>query len=95
MIIEKLPRYERDIKKLMKSYKLTINEIEDAEKLFLENRHNPLLRYHKIISKKDKDRYSLSIPNKSYRILISDLGDIVKFNALLSHKEYDRINKNC
>ena len=33
--------------------------------------------------------------NYTYRILVSDLGDVVKFNTLLDHDAYDRINKNC
>ena len=61
MIIEKLPRYGRDVKKLIKSHKLTKEIIEDAEKLFVENPNEPSLRYHHIICKKDKNRWSITI----------------------------------
>ena len=95
MIIEKLPRYNRDVKKLVKTHKLTLEAIEETEKLFLSNPKEPSLRYHAITCKKDKNRWSITISNTQYRILVTGLGEIVKFNTLLNHKSYDRINKDC
>ncbi len=95
MTIEKLPRFLRDVKKLTKNRLLTIEQIEKTEELFIENRELKSLRYHPITCKKDKDRWSITVPNTPYRILVSDLGDVVKFNTLLDHDAYNRINKNC
>lgn len=95
MIIEKLPRYDRDVDKKVKLNKLTKDQIGEAEKLFEENPKNPSLRYHQIKCKKDKHRWSITIPNTQYRILVSDYGDKAYFLMLLDHKEYDRANKKC
>ncbi|MBU1666936.1 hypothetical protein KKC13_00835 [bacterium] len=95
MTIEKLPRFLRDVKKITKKRLLTLEQIENTEKLFLENREDKSLRYHDIKCKKDKNRWSITVPNTAYRILVTDLGDVVKFLTLLDHDSYDRINKNC
>jgi len=95
MKIEKLPRYNRDVKKILKAHKLSLKIIEDTENLFLENPQDPSLRYHKINCKKDKNRYSITIINTQYRILLTDLGEKITFNTLLNHNSYDRINKDC
>jgi hypothetical protein len=95
MTIEKLPRFLRDVKKITKKRLLTPEQIEETEKLFIEDRSSSSLRYHQITCKKDKNRWSITVPSTAYRILVTDLGDVVKFNTLLDHDAYDRINKNC
>jgi len=95
MVIERQTRYIRDIKKLTKSHKLTIEEIDFTEELLCKDLYHKTLRFHKIVCKKDKDRYSITIPNTQYRILITKLEKKIYLNTLLDHKAYDRINKNC
>ena len=95
MIIEKIPRYNRSVKKIIKSHKLTIKDIEKTENLFIENPQNILLHYKSITCKKDKNRYSIRVPNSQYRILMTILDDIAYFQALLNHKDYDKNNKDC
>jgi len=95
MNIEKSARYARDVTKKVKSNKLSIKTIKEAERLFEENPLDKSLRYHQIKCKKDKHRWSITIPNTQYRILVSDYGENKLFLNLLDHKEYDRINKKC
>jgi len=95
MIIEKRTRYQRDLKKLIKSNTLTLEKIEECEKLFEDDYKHNSLRYHSIKCKKDKNRYSITVPNTQYRILMSVKDNIAYFKSLLNHNEYDRINKNC
>ena len=95
MTIEKLPRFLRDVKKLTKKRLLTLEQIEETQELFIKDRELDSLRYHPIRCKKDKNRWSITVPHTAYRILVTDLGDVVKFNTLLDHDAYDRINKNC
>lgn len=95
MEIDRLSRYERDVKKMVKKRKLSQEEIDDTEKLFLEDKDIKALRYHSITCKKDKQRYSITIPNTQYRILFSQYDDVAIFRRLVDHKEYDRINKDC
>jgi len=95
MIIEKTPRYNRTVKKIIKSHKLSISEIEKVETLFIENHNNPTLHYKSIICKKDKNRYSIRVLNTQYRILLTILDNIAYFQALLNHKDYDKNNKDC
>lgn len=95
MIIEKSSGYARSVTKKVKAHKLSLETIEETEKLYKENPQNPSLRYHQIKCKKDKHRWSITIPNTQYRILVSDYGESVLFVNLLDHKEYDRVNKKC
>jgi hypothetical protein len=95
MVIEKRSKYTRDVKKMTKAHKLTTEEIDFTEELIIKDLYHKTLRFHKIICKKDKDRYSITIPNTQYRILITKLEDTIYLNTLLDHKAYDRINKNC
>ena len=95
MLIEKIPRYNRTLKKILKSHKLTQNVIDETEIIFLENHLNPILHYKNIICKKDKNRYSIRVVNTQYRILMSVLDDIAYFLAILNHKDYDKNNKDC
>jgi len=95
MIIDKSSKYLRDVQKLVKSNTLNLEKIETCEKLFVKDYQHTSLRYHQIKCKKDKNRYSISIPNTQYRILATIIDDIAYFRTLLNHKSYDRINKNC
>jgi len=90
MIIEKTPRYNRTVKKIIKSHKLTKEIIEDTENLFTTNPYEP-----SITCKKDKNRHSIRVSNTQYRILITLLDDVAYFVALLNHKDYDKNNKDC
>jgi len=48
-----------------------------------------------ITCKKDKNRYSITVPSTQYRILMTILDDVAYLVALLNHKEYDKNNKDC
>ncbi len=95
MKLDKSPRYKRGVKKILKAHKLTQEAIVQTEELFLNDPQTPSLRYHQIKCKKDKNRYSISIPNTQYRILLSNFGDMAILVALLDHDEYDKNNKDC
>jgi len=95
MKIDKSPRYKRTVKKILKSHTLTLEKIEECERLFEEDYKHLSLRYHQIRCKKDKNRYSITVPNTQYRILLSHFTDKVIFVALLNHKDYDKNNKDC
>jgi len=95
MRIDKSSRYERDVKKLIKSHTLSREAIEATEELFIKDPSTSSLRYHQIKCKKDKNRYSITLPNTQYRILATVIGDEAYFNTILNHDSYDRINKDC
>ena len=95
MKIEKEPRYLRDVKNLTKRKILSLRQIEETEKLFSQDPFHKSLRYHKIICKKDKFRYSVTIINTSFRILLSNYKDIAYFRSIHNHDQYDRMNKDC
>jgi len=95
MTIDKTPRYNRTVKKIIKSHKLTKEVIEDTENLFISNPHEPSLHFKPIICKKDKNRHSIRVPSTQYRILITLLDEVAYLVALLNHKEYDKNNKDC
>jgi len=95
MNIDKSSKYNRDVQKLVKSNTLSLDKIEACEKLFEKDHQHISLRYHQIKCKKDKNRYSISIPNTQYRILATIIDNTAYFRTLLNHKSYDRINKNC
>lgn len=95
MTIDKTPRYNRTVKKIIKSHKLTKDQIEETEKLFLEDHSNPVLHYKDITCKKDKHRYSIRVPNTQYRILMTVLDNTAYLLALLDHDEYQKNNKDC
>jgi len=95
MNIDKTPRYNRTVKKIIKSHKLTKEIIEDAENLFISNPYEPSLHFKPITCKKDKNRHSIRVPNTQYRILMTLLDDVAYLVALLNHKEYDKNNKDC
>ena len=95
MTIEKTLRYQRSVKKILKSHKLTQMVIDDTEALFLVNHLDPILHYKSITCKKDKNRYSIRVPNTQYRVLMSVIDSIAYFQALLNHSDYDKNNKDC
>lgn len=45
--------------------------------------------------KKDKYRYSVRVLNTQYRILLTVIEEIYELRHILTHDEYDRINKDC
>lgn len=83
MVIKRLSKYTRDVKKLTKAHKLTTEQIEATEQLFAQDPHHSSLRLHKIVCKKDKDRYSITVPSTQYRILITKLNDSTSLNTLV------------
>jgi len=96
MSLIKTPKYLRSVKKIISSHKLNKEIIDDTEILLLENRHDTSLHFKAITCKRDKNRYSIRVPNTAYRILITLLeNDNLGLVALLNHKDYDRHNKDC
>ena len=95
MQIDKTPRYIRSVKKIIKSHKLTQNEIDEVENIFETNPYNPSLHFKPIVCKKDKYRYSIRVPNSQYRILVTLLDDIAYLVVLVNHIDYDKNNKDC
>ena len=96
MALIKTPKYLRSVKKIVSSHKLTQKIIDDTEMLLLENRYDISLHFKSITCKRDKNRYSVRVPNSAYRILITLLeNDDMGLVTLLNHKDYDRHNKDC
>jgi len=95
MTIDKTPRYNRTVKKIIKAHKLTNEEIIATEELFLSDQKHKSLRFHDITCKKDKNRYSITVPNTQYRILMTIIDDVAYLVALLNHRDYDKNNKDC
>lgn len=95
MTLYKTPKYLRSVAKIIDTHKLSEEKINETEALFQCNPKDKVLRYHKIICKKDKYRYSITVPHTQYRILLTVLDDKAYLVALLSHKDYDRHNKHC
>ncbi len=95
MTIDKTPRYNRTVKKIIKAHKLTNEEIIATEELFLSDYKHKSLRFHSITCKKDKNRYSITVPNTQYRILMTIIDDVAYLVALLNHRDYDKNNKDC
>jgi len=87
--------YLKDKNKLVSKNYLLSETIKITEDLFEKEPFNHKLRTHKIICKKDKNRYSITIINTQYRILVTICENIATFYRLLNHKRYDRYNKNC
>jgi len=89
--------FEKQKGKLVESGALTLDQIEETINLFLKNKSDIRLRYHKIICKKDKCRRSITVlyTDQSYKILLSEQPDMVIFIFIGHHSRYDRINKNC
>jgi mRNA-degrading endonuclease YafQ of YafQ-DinJ toxin-antitoxin module len=88
-------KFTRQVKKLHKKNILDEVLVKEAVELFMADPKDHRLRPHKIICKKDKHRFSLSIPNTPYRLLYTYKDNIVVFQYALNHSDYDRINKDC
>ena len=89
--------FEKQKDKLVESGALTFEQIEETINLFLKNKSDIRLRYHKIVCKKDKCRRSITVlyTDQSYKILLSEQPNMVVFVFIGHHSRYDRINKNC
>ena len=87
-------RYIKSKEKLIKNSSLSEDSIYEAIDIFLKDRSNKRVRFHKINCKRDKNRASISIPNTQYRILFSN-EDILIFWCICNHNIYDRMNKDC
>lgn len=89
--------FERQKEKLITSGALSAQQIDETISLYIENKHDPRLHYHKIICKKDKCRRSIAVlyTKQGYKILFSEQSKMVVFVFIGHHSRYDRINKNC
>jgi len=95
MTLDKTPRYNRTVKKIIKAHKLTKELIEDTENLFVNNPSEPSLNYKTITCKKDKNSHSIRVAKTGYRILMTVLDDVAYLVALLDHDEYQKNNRDC
>ncbi len=95
MEIIKTSQYLRTQKQLIKKHALTKVEIESTLELFEDDPYHTSLHYKKMTCKKDKERYSIRIPNTQYRILMNMVNDTVYLVCVCSHDEYDRRNRGC
>lgn len=89
--------FERQKSKLIESGALNSEQIDETISLYLQNKTDPRLKYHKIVCKKDKCRRSITVlyTNQSYKILLSEQPNMVVFVFIGHHSRYDRINNNC
>lgn len=95
MQIEKSTQFLRTQKRLIKRHILNQEEIEQTLLLFQHHRSDPSLHYKKMSCKKDKNRYSIKIPNTQYRILMTVNETNVILACVCDHGEYDMRNRNC
>jgi len=95
MEIIETSQYLRTKKQLIKKYALSKHEIDNALEYFEKDPYHASLHYKKMTCKKDKERYSIRIPNTQYRILMNVYSDTVYLVCVCSHDEYDRRNKGC
>lgn len=95
MQIVETSQYLRTKKHLIKKHSLSIKDIESTLELFKDDHSNPSLHYKKMTCKKDKNRYSIRIPNTQYRILMNVFFDTIHLICVCDHDEYDRRNKGC
>ena len=96
MTLKKTKAFEALLKKLDSKGKLSISEVKNALDLYIKDNRHIDLRPHWIECKKNQKLLSLSIPNKSYRILatVGCKPKISIFHFIGTHKEYDVIIKN-
>ncbi|KFN39687.1 MAG: hypothetical protein JU82_06270 [Sulfuricurvum sp. MLSB] len=89
--------FERQKNKLIESGALNAEQIDETISLYLQNKTDPRLKYHKIVCKKDKCRRSIAVmhTNQSYKILFSEQPEMTVFVFIGHHSRYDRINQNC
>jgi len=95
MQVRKDTSYERSLKKLQKKDKQLLPIIEDTIKLLLENQEDTRLKYKKMDCKKNKNRYSIRVINKSFRILMNVSENTYALVCVCDHDKYDHYNKNC
>ncbi len=95
MEIIKTSQYLRTQKQLIKKHALIKVEIESTLERFEEDPYHASLHYKKMTCKKDKERYSIRIPNTQYRILMNIVNDNTYLVCVCSHDEYDRRNRGC
>ena len=77
MEIIETSQYLRTKKQLIKKHALSKHEIDNALKYFEKDPYHASLHYKKMTCKKDKERYSIRIPNTQYRILMNVYSDTV------------------
>ncbi len=95
MKIVKTSQFLRSQKFIIKKHILSKENIDNTLKLFIENPKDKTLHYKKMTCKKDKNRYSIRIPNTQYRILMNIEDESIYLVCICSHDEYDRRNKGC
>ncbi len=95
MDIIKTSQYLRIEKQLIKRYVLSQSQIDTTLELFKQDSNHVSLHYKKMNCKKDRDRYSIRIPNTQYRILMNCSFNVSYLVCVCSHDEYDRRNKGC
>lgn len=89
--------FEHQKAKLIHSGALNAQQIDETISLYLKNKTDPRIHYHKITCKKDKCRRSIAVlyTNQGYKILLSEQPNMVVFVFIGHHSRYNRINKNC
>lgn len=95
MKIELHKRFIKEKNKLIKSGALRAEQIKKTLDLLEKDPKNHKLRVHKIICRRDKHRFSITVINTQYRILCTVCEDINIMIYIVNHDDYDRINKNC
>jgi len=89
-------QFERQKLKLIKDHAFSEKQVHDTIELYREDKNSGNLHGHKIVCKRDKKRYSISVlgTNQEYKILLTET-PIIYFVFIGHHKKYDRLNKNC
>ena len=87
MEIIETSQYLRTKKQLIKKHTLSKLEIDTALECFAKDPYHPSLHYKKMTCKKDKERYSMRIPNTQYRILMNVYSETVYLVCVCSHDE--------
>jgi len=87
-------KYTRSKKKISK--KISLNFIEETEKLYKMNPSHTKLNLKNIVCKRDKNKQSIRVlGNDGYRVLLTHKGNVVYFQDIMSHDKYDRLTKDC
>ena len=87
--------YERTLKFFQKKHKQLIPIIEETIELLQTDKEDTRLKYKKINCQKDKNRYSVRVINKPYRILFTVFENEYKLICICDHDQYDKYNKRC
>ena len=76
--------------------RISIQKIEQTEKIFNNNPSNVKLELKSISCRRDKNKKSIRvIGNDGFRILISIRDEIAYFQDIMDHDKYDRMTKDC